>query len=164
MSKYGVLTSVAIATVGGSTVVLGGCHARTMRLVNPDPIVLRSSMSMEQIREKIWDALKRRRWYVTEEEPGVMIATVSVRTHSAKVRIDFDTESIRLSYLDSENLKYRKTRKGEEYIHKNYHVWIRHLTRELADVAHPFWKQWQRERERESNDNQPEPTDSKSQS
>ena len=151
----GVLISVAVV------VLLGGCHTRTMRLVNPDPIVIRSSQSVEQIREGIWDALKSRRWYVTEEEPGVIVAAVSVRTHSAKVRIDYDTESIRLSYVDSENLKYRKTRRGDEYIHKNYHHWVRHLTRELADVSHPFGTQ--RQKKRESHDKRAEGVDSQTQ-
>lgn len=132
MAKRNDLNSVLV--VGGLMLLLGGCHTRTMRLVNPDPILVRSQ-SVEQTREGIWNALQRRRWNVTAEEPGVIVATVSVRTHSATVRIEYDAGSIRIGYVDSENLKYRKTRKGDEYIHKNYHTWVRHLIRDMGAIG-----------------------------
>ena len=118
--------------------LLAVCACRTAPLVNPDPIVIRSQ-SAEVTRERIWNALQRRRWYVAADEPGEIVAKLSRPGYSATVRIEYDAESIRIDYVDSEGLDYRRTKKGKEFIHQNYMKWVQYLLRDInakARVGH----------------------------
>lgn len=54
----------------------------------------------------------------------------SVRSHLAFVDITFDEATYSITYKDSHNLDYKKS-KGREKIHRNYNKWVHTLNREL---------------------------------
>lgn len=110
-------------------VVLGSC--RTAQLHNTGRVPVQAS-STEHMREAILQSLAARRWVAAEDQPGLIQATLFVRAHTAKVRIEYDAESFSISYADSNNLKYRKRADGTEYIHGNYNNWVRILMQEIA--------------------------------
>jgi len=70
-------------------------------------------------------------WVPTKEAPGVMLGTLHLRSHTAVVRVDYTTDSYRITYMRSQNLDYERRSDGSEVIHVNYNSWIANLTREI---------------------------------
>ena len=109
--------------------LLGSC--RTAKLYNTGRVPVEAS-SAEHMREAILGALAARDWVAAEDQPGMIQASLFVRAHTAKVRIEYDADSFSINYVDSTNLKYQKRSDGTEYIHDNYNSWVRILMREIA--------------------------------
>jgi hypothetical protein len=84
------------------------------------------SATIEQVGQAIERAATGLGWTVARERPGVMVATLDVRTHKAVVRIAYDTKRFSIGYKDSVNLKYDGTD-----IHYRYNSWIRNLRTEI---------------------------------
>jgi hypothetical protein len=59
--------------------------------------------------------------------PGVMRATLNLRTHVAVAEITYDAQHFAIRYVDSVNLQYDGTS-----IHKNYNSWIQNLERAIS--------------------------------
>lgn len=112
--------------------LLGSC--RTAPLYNTGRVPVHAS-SAEHMRNAILEALAARGWVAGEDQPGVIQATLFVRSHVAKIRIEYDADSFSIHYVDSTNLKYEKKPSGAEYIHKNYNSWVRILTQEIMARA-----------------------------
>ena len=104
------------------------------RIVNPGPISVRTP-SAEQMRTAIGQALRNRGWAIAREEPGQIDATLFIRSHVAKIRIDYDAEKFSIAYLESTNLDYMKKGDGSEYIHENYNGWIQNLVHDISVFA-----------------------------
>ncbi len=106
----------------------------TLRLVNPSPI--RAAGSMEQTRKVILQSLGAKSWGITSHEPGKILATLHARKHMAEVEITYDSEEIRIRYVDSEKLEYRKSWFSEkEYIHGKYNAWVQDLAAAISVYA-----------------------------
>jgi hypothetical protein len=60
-----------------------------------------------------------------------MIATLHLRTHMARIGIDFNTSKIAIQYLDSSDLMYGE-KKGVTVIHRNYLNWIQNLVNDIG--------------------------------
>lgn len=103
--------------------------ARQAPLINPDPIAVPSKVKQEQVARAIKTALVKRTWTVTGEKPGQIQASLSVRDHIARIRIDYD-KTIRITYVNSQNLAFEE-KKGQTYIHKNYLGWINNLVSDI---------------------------------
>ena len=113
-------------------VLLVSC--RTTSIMNPGRLTVHCP-SREHMRDAIADALKGRRWVVTNEQPDSIEASLILRKHSAKISIDFDADSFDISFVDSSGLKYQKKSNGAETIHKNYNGWIQNLVQDIRANA-----------------------------
>lgn len=100
-------------------------------LVDPDPVAVPAKLSAEQVATEIKRSLVGRGWAVTKEEAGRIDATLSLRSHIARIAIDFDGEKVQVRYVSSENLKYEE-KKGRRTIHKNYLSWVGNLTGDIS--------------------------------
>jgi len=69
-------------------------------------------------------------WQMKIVKPGLIIGTLYLRTHMAKVNITYDTKSYSINYKDSTNLDYKtnsSSHDGQDVIHSNYNGWIQNL-------------------------------------
>ncbi len=87
------------------------------------------SLSDVDAEKAIKTAGTRLGWTMSKLEPGLIRATLNLRSHVAVVDIAYDDRGYAIDYVDSENLKYDET-EGE--IHKSYNKWIRNLERYIA--------------------------------
>jgi len=63
-------------------------------------------------------------WSMKVVKPGHILATLSVRSHTAMCDITYNTKSYSITYNGSTNLKYDPEAKT---IHSNYNGWIQKL-------------------------------------
>lgn len=75
--------------------------------------------SMENVQKAIIAAAVKRGWSPKIVQPGLIEASLSVRTHRATVDIPFSESNFNINYKSSENLNYNGTK-----IHRNYNNWI----------------------------------------
>ena len=115
--------------VAALTVVVLGC-ARIAPLYNPPEIAVPQGMTQKQVGDAVLSALPRRGWVVDKAQPGLIIASVSPRGHTATVQIQYDTQAVRVSYQSSENLDY-SVKDGQPMIHKNYNSWVQNLVGDI---------------------------------
>lgn len=104
--------------------------ARQVPLVNPDPIAVPAGLTEAKVARSIKAAMVGREWVVSEERPGKIVATLNLRTHMAKIDINFDTAKVAIQYLDSRELMYGE-KKGVTVIHRNYLSWIQNLVTDI---------------------------------
>lgn len=104
---------------------------REAPLVNPDPIAIPPKATSADVTRIVKKALVGRKWIVSEDKPGAIKATLLLRDHKARIAIDWDTKTIRISYLDSENLNYVE-KNGKKLIHQNYNSWINNLVVDIS--------------------------------
>ncbi len=109
---------------------LAGC-SRLAPLENPGQIAV-NSPDPQWARHAILSALPRRGWVAEGEWPGIIVARLDIRSHRARVRIDYDASTVRISYVDSVNLKFAVDSNGVPYIHRNYNLWVRNLASDIA--------------------------------
>lgn len=100
-------------------------------LLDPDPMVIPSELTEKQVVTEIKRALVGRGWVVTGEKPGQLDATLSLRSHIARIAIDHGDDKLQIRYVSSENLKYKES-KGKRHIHKNYLSWINNLSGDIS--------------------------------
>ena len=65
-------------------------------------------------------------WKTQSIRPGVIQATLDLRSHQAIVDISYDTHRFSIGYVRSTNLNYDGTS-----IHPNYNSWVSNLEREI---------------------------------
>jgi hypothetical protein len=100
-------------------------------LVNPEPIRVPAGLSEKAVTQAVRVGVAKRGWIVTRQDPGYLEATLHLRTHMAKIGISYDTESVRIKYLESTNLDY-EVKKDGPHIHGNYLKWIDNVVRDIA--------------------------------
>ena len=100
-------------------------------LVNPAPIAVPAKLAEVQVTGDIKYALANRGWVVNGESKGRIDASLSLRTHIARIVIYHDRQQVRIEYVSSENLKY-KEKNGKRYIHRNYLSWIQNLSNDIS--------------------------------
>ncbi len=113
-----------------------GAHARRSELVDPAPLVLPEGTNLETVTKAVDSALHNRIWVKVSQSdavPRVVSANYHIRSHTISLKIEFDTASVKFSYLDSVNMKF-KEKKGKRKIHPNYMVW----TQALADTINSY--------------------------
>ena len=71
-------------------------------------------------------------WQIDPVRPGLMRATLNIRTHVAVTEIAYDQTRFTIRYVDSRNLGYSGTS-----IHKNYNGWIHNLERAISQQPLP---------------------------
>jgi hypothetical protein len=100
-------------------------------LVDPPAISVPPGLTEKVIAKSIRLGGAQRGWLVTRQDPGYMESTLHLRTHVARVGIKYDTRSIQIRYLASENLDYA-IKKGVPRIHGNYLKWVNNLVNDIS--------------------------------
>lgn len=101
---------------------------RRTAIYNPEPFQVTSSSDKTQ--KVIRAALAGRGWRVVKEEPGVIHAAYSRRSHAARIAIHYD-DVVTIKYVGSENLKHAVEPDGTEVIHRRYNQWIQTLVGDI---------------------------------
>jgi len=107
-----------------------GCARHSVYLSDPPPASF-FPMETVSVEHAIVAGMARLNWMAAREAPGVIRGTLNLRKHTVIVRIEYTTESYRISYEDSDNMGYRKLADGNQMIHPNYNSWVRNLVREI---------------------------------
>jgi len=61
-------------------------------------------------------------WKMQPVRPGVMVGTITLRSHTATVDVTYDTRTYNITYKDSVELNYDGSN-----IHRNYNGWVQNL-------------------------------------
>ena len=133
-----VLISLLMLSVVGSRSALA---SETIRNNPPTPHFAPAGTPLADVAAAIRSAADEQHWRVVAEAPGVMRASLHVRSHEAVVAIGFDESNFWIEYQDSVNLDYspnglRKTRTRSKIqgprIHRNYNIWVDRLAKTIA--------------------------------
>jgi hypothetical protein len=108
----------------------GAVQARQAPLADPAPVSIPAKLTQDQVVKDIKRALIGRGWTITAERAGEIESTLYLRDHVAVVRVTWDTQTIRIAYVDSKNLDY-KVRNGKTYIHPNYLGWVSNIAKDM---------------------------------
>ena len=114
----------------------------TIRNIPPTPHFAPDGTSPADLAAAIKIAADEVNWRITGEAPGVIQASLFIRTHTAVVTIHYDESNYWIDYQDSANLDYspndktlsgpsRRIVKGPR-IHKNYNLWVDQLAKRIA--------------------------------
>jgi len=104
--------------------MLGGCRSAGIYNVSAAPVVANKVVSMDDVQKAIIRAGAGLGWQMKPVEPGLIVGTLTLRTHMAMVNVKYDTKIYSITYKDSSNLDYT----GDS-IHKNYNGWVTNLDR-----------------------------------
>ena len=100
-----------------------------------EPVVVTTGKTAtpDNVRDAIMRAGAGLGWTMKPTAPGVVNGTISLRTHTAEVEVQYNTQSYNIVYKNSTGLDAEN---GQ--IHKNYNGWIENLNnaihRELLRV------------------------------
>ena len=111
--------------------VLALLMAAAPLLVDPAPISVPAGLTEQAVAKSITLGVAQRGWVISKQEPGLMEATLNIRTHMARVGIAYDTQSVQIRYLDSSNLDYEVKADGR-HIHRNYAKWINNIVHDIS--------------------------------
>lgn len=116
--------SLGIFVLVLATLMFAGCRTAPVYNVTDAPVeATEGTPTMQQVEKAIMTAGRQLGWEMKSKEPGLIVATLHLRTHVAVVAIHYDTEKYSITYTDSTNLRYDGTN-----IHKNYNGWIQNLS------------------------------------
>ncbi|WP_198378269.1 hypothetical protein [Neoroseomonas rubea] len=121
MKRRFLIGSMPMVVVAAS---LAGC---TRPIYNVSQRPFRNPGSLEHRTIQIQRAAGGLGWQTDVVRPGVIRATLNLRTHVAVVEITYNQEVFSIIYADSSNLGYDGTS-----IHKNYNGWIENLERVIS--------------------------------
>ena len=102
--------------------LLGGCRIAGVHNVSEAPVVANKAVSMDDVQKAIVRAGVGLGWQMKPVEPGLIVGTLTLRSHMAVVNIKYDTKKYSITYKDSSNLDY-----DGKNIHKNYNGWVQNL-------------------------------------
>jgi len=122
--------ALMLTVVVGLAATVPAVHASEV-LIDPQPIAVPLGLTDKVVAKSIRLGIAQRGWVVSRQEPGFMEATLSLRSHVAKVGITYDVQSVRIQYIDSTNLDYEE-KKGVRRIHGNYLKWINNMVRDIS--------------------------------
>ncbi|EIL98133.1 hypothetical protein RHOFW104T7_15970 [Rhodanobacter thiooxydans] len=105
---------------------------RQTPLVDPPPIDVPAGLTAVQVSKAVKGALIGRTWVVTAEHADGIDAALNGNDYQAKIHVAFDTHQVKISYVDSTNLKYKVKKDGTRLIHTNYMNWMRYLSGDIG--------------------------------
>ncbi len=113
-----------ITLVGVLALVLVGCRTNPVYNVSGAPVTTSTrNYSMGDVRGAILQAGTSLGWQMKVVKPGLIVGTLYVRDHMAKVEIPYDRNTYSILYRDSSNLDYDGFN-----IHGNYNSWVQNLS------------------------------------
>ena len=92
--------------------------------VNNKRITSHPSVTLAKAGQLIQAAGAQHGWDTDIQQPGYIVSTLHIRTHTAVVDIHYTTDSFSITYRSSVNLHYDAST-GQ--IHGNYNRWVRNL-------------------------------------
>ena len=104
--------------------------AMTKPLVDPEPLLVPAGLSDKAVAKAVRVGVSQRGWVITRQDPGYMEATLHLRSHMARIGINYDTQHVKVRYLDSENLDYGM-KQGVAHIHRNYFNWVNNVVLDI---------------------------------
>lgn len=107
-----------------AAVALSGC-ARPVYNVSQRPF--QNPGSLEDRTTQIQRAAGGLGWQTSVVRPGVIRATLNLRSHVAVTEITYNQDVFSIIYADSSNLGY-----DGSSIHKNYNGWVENLERVIS--------------------------------
>ena len=102
-------------------------------LVDPAPIPVPTKLSAKDVSKAIRSGIVSRGWVVAKDEKGQIDAVLNVRTHEARVAINYDTKEVKITYVSSQDLDYDE-KKGERHIHKKYNQWVQNMANDIRNA------------------------------
>ncbi len=108
-----------------TTLFSDATHAAA-RIVDVEDSSIPDDLSDEKIVKTIQRAGTVRGWVVKRIETGHLQATIFVRSHMARVDINYTANSYSIRYNDSDNLGYENGK-----IHRNYNKWVQNLNMDI---------------------------------
>ena len=122
-------TVLAIILGLSFALTLGGC-AKGVPIYQPEFQV--QSRSVSQVRSAIKNVLKRRRWIIKSSGSNHFVARYDRGTkNGATVRIDYSSNKVKITRLNSYGLNYEAAGEEGEVIHKRFNGWMRYLERDI---------------------------------
>lgn len=113
-----------------ATLLLGACRTAPVFNVEAHPIAISgTSHTADDVRKAIIRAGSRRGWVFSEEGPGKLVGTLSLRKHQATVDVTYGKDSYDITYRDSRNLNYDA---ANNKIHSNYNGWVQNLVNDIG--------------------------------
>lgn len=119
-------------------VVLAGCTSATIMDLNDRSIPQTQAgktLSLDQIQASIMKGSIQKGWVPSVVKPGLVEASIQVRTHQAVVSISYTQADYDILYKSSQNLD-----ESGGKIHRNYNRWVANLSasiqEELLDEAY----------------------------
>jgi hypothetical protein len=113
--------------VVGAALALGCSKEAPLR--NPLPVIAASSPAATE--QAILDALPKRRWTAEDVQPGRIVAFLPIRTHLVRVEILYDSRSVRIGYMSSDNVGEYRGSDGQLYAHRNVNKWMQNLALDI---------------------------------
>ncbi len=107
-------------------VTMIGCRANPIRTVSEAPVMASGQYTEKDVKKAIIRAGQSIGWGMKPVKPGLIIATIFVRNHMAKVEIKYDKKKFSIDYKDSAGLNYDGTN-----IHRSYNNWIKNLEQRI---------------------------------
>lgn len=99
---------------------------KSTQVYNVEKANVPTGLSSKQVEKNIVKALTQKGWQIKANNNGIILAEILVRTHTARIQIDFDASHYSINYIDSTNLKYNA---AKNTIHRNYNNWIIYIDR-----------------------------------
>jgi len=107
-----------------ATLLFAGCRSSPVYNVSDAHFTsTEQGVTQQDIAGAIETAGRSLGWIMKEKEPGHILATLHLRSHTAVVDIYFDRTKYSITYKDSTDLNYDGTN-----IHSNYNGWIQNLS------------------------------------
>lgn len=118
------ILSLVLATM--ALLLISGCRTVPVRNIENAPLVTTSQAhpDMQKIGDAIIKAGTGLGWRMAQKDAGLIIGSLSVRTHRADVEIIYNHKNYNIIYKDSRNLKYNSEKST---IHRQYNNWIKNL-------------------------------------
>ena len=119
------------AAVLALSALQAGAQRLPVPIVNHEHVELRRVDGQPPTASQVHDAVLAasqatgRKWAVTEQGPGRLLATYHVRTHTISTGIRYGDGQLSMVYADSINMKYAPGgEKGTGIIHPFYNQWV----------------------------------------
>jgi len=115
--KWSAILAVTLSlfALGCTTKPIFNVSAAPVQTVKPNP-------SLAEVEGAIRRAGAGLGWQMLPTKPGHILATLYLRTHVAKVDVNYTATTYSIMYNDSTNLEY-----DGQNIHNNYNGWILNL-------------------------------------
>ena len=113
-----------VPAVVALALVLAACRSNPVYNVSGAPVTTSTrNYSLGDVRGAILQAGASLGWQMKIVRAGLIVGTLYVREHMAKVEIPYDRNTYSILYRDSNNLDYDGAN-----IHGNYNGWVQNLS------------------------------------
>jgi len=118
---------------------LVACKSAPILNIDDDAFDVDKALSMQAVTAGIKRAGRGLGWRMKNQKPGLIIGTLHLRDHMAKVSIKYNTKYYSIHYQDSSNLDYKANSPnydGQSVIHSNYNGWIQNLSNAIQQQVY----------------------------